>query len=60
MRRTFEAGPDALTGGMNNRRCIALTGTSKATATRDLQQLTRLDALVPVGGGRSTRHERAK
>ncbi len=57
IRRMFDAGPQGFTGGMNARKYIALTGTSKATATRDLQQLTNLGALVPTGGGRSTRYE---
>jgi len=57
--RMFEAGPEGFTGGMNARKYIALTGASKATATRDLQQLARLGALTPVGGGRSTRYDLA-
>ena len=43
--------------GMNARKYTALTGASKATATRDLQHLAQLGALVPTGGGRSTRYE---
>ena len=57
IRRMFDAGPDGFTGGMNARKYVALTDSSKATATRDLQQLTQLGALVPAGGGRSTRYE---
>ncbi len=57
IRRMFEAGPDGFAGGMNARKYIALTGASKATATRDLQHLARLGALTPTGGGRSTRYE---
>jgi len=57
--RMFEAGPKGFTGGINARKYIALTGTSKATATRDLQQLARHGALTPVGGGRGTRYELA-
>jgi Fic family protein len=57
VRRMFEAGPEGFTGGMNARKYVALTGSSKATATRDLQELARLGALVAVGGGRSTRYE---
>lgn len=55
--RMFEAGPEGFAGGMNARKYIALTGASKATATRDLQHLAQLGALVPTGGGRSTRYE---
>jgi hypothetical protein len=36
---------------------FALTGASKATATRDLLQLARIGALHSRGGGRSTRYE---
>lgn len=57
IRRMFDSGPGGFTGGMNARKYVALTSTSKATATRDLQQLAALGALVPVGGGRSTRYE---
>ena len=57
VRRMFDAGPEGFTGGMNARKYVSLTGTSKATATRDLQKLASLGALVPVGSGRSTRYE---
>jgi Fic family protein len=57
VRRMFEAGPEGFVGGMNARKYTALTGASKATATRDLQHLAQLGALVPTGGGRSTRYE---
>ncbi|MEM1085866.1 MAG: Fic family protein [Verrucomicrobiota bacterium] len=59
LRRMFEAGPAGFTGGMNARKYVALTGASKATATRDLQYLAELGALVSLGGGRSTRYELA-
>jgi Fic family protein len=57
IRRMFDAGPEGFTGGMNARKYVALTGSSKATATRDLQELARLGALAATGGGRSTRYE---
>jgi len=52
--RMFEAGPDGFSGGMNARKYVGLTGVSKATATRDLQELAQMGALVSAGGGRST------
>ncbi len=52
-----DAGPAGFSGGMNARKYVALTGASKATATRDLQHLAGIGALVPLGGGRSTRYE---
>jgi Fic family protein len=57
IRRMFEAGSEGFTGGMNARKYVALTGTSKATATRDLQRLAELGALIPAGGGRSVRYD---
>jgi len=57
LRRMFESGPEGFTGGMNARKYVALTGVSKATATRDLLQLARSGALTPLAGGRSTRYE---
>jgi Fic family protein len=51
--RMLDAGPAGFTGGMNARKFIALTGVSKATATRDLQDLVKMGALTPIGGGRS-------
>jgi Fic family protein len=55
--KMFRAGTEGFTGGMNARKYVALTGTSKATATRDLQELAEMGVLVPTGGGRSTRYE---
>lgn len=57
--RMLAAGPEGFTGGMNARKYISLTGASKATATRDLQQLALLGVLIPTGGGRSSRYELA-
>ena len=54
--RMFDAGPDGFEGGMNAGKYQSLTGTSKATATRDLQELAAIGALIPQGGGRSTRY----
>ncbi|MCX6873510.1 MAG: Fic family protein [Verrucomicrobia bacterium] len=55
--RMFEAGPEGFIGGMNARKYIALTGVSKATATRDLQDLAGTGVLVPTGGGRSASYQ---
>ena len=49
----LDAGPGGFTGGMNARKYIALTGASKATATRDLQDLVAKGVLLPTGAGRS-------
>ena len=55
--RMLESGEDGFEGGMNARKYVALTVVSKATATRDLAQLARMEAVRSVGGGRSTRYE---
>lgn len=56
LQRMLEAGPEGFQGGMNARKYVALTGSSKATATRDLQHLARMGAFTPIGAGRSTRY----
>ncbi len=43
-------------GGMSAKKYISITKTSKATATRDLQQLLEMGALISKGGGRSTNY----
>ncbi len=56
IRRMLEEGPKGFEGGMNARKYVGLTKTSKATATRDMQQLLEIGAFIPAGkgGGRST------
>lgn len=56
-RRMFDAGPSGYIGGMSARKYMAITGASKATATRDLHDLAAMGALVPVGSGRSARYD---
>ncbi len=54
-RRMLEEGPDGFKGGMNAKKYGAITRTSKATATRDLQQLVGMGAFLSGSeGGRST------
>lgn len=55
--RMFESGAEGFEGGMNARKYIGITGSSRATATRDMQQLAELGAFVQIGGGRSIRYE---
>jgi Fic family protein len=57
LKRMFESGTAGFEGGMTARKYTAITKTTKATATRDLQQLAKLGALIQIGGGRSTRYE---
>lgn len=55
--KMLEAGPDGFQGGMNARKYMSMVKVSKATATRDLQHLAEIGALLPVGAGRSARYE---
>lgn len=57
IRRMLDEGPDGFTGGINASKYASLTRASKATATRDLQELLGKNVLVSIGGGRSTRYE---
>lgn len=57
--RMLEEGPDGFEGGMNARKYIGITKTSKATATRDMQELLENGAFVlaGTGGGRSISYQ---
>jgi Fic family protein len=57
IRRMLQEGTRGFKGGMNTQKYIGITKTSKATATRDLQDLTEKGIFSPVGGGRSTRYD---
>ncbi|MFN9710472.1 MAG: Fic family protein [Bacteroidota bacterium] len=48
--------PNSFKDGMTAKKYIAITKSSKATATRDLQELLELGAIRVEGGGRSTRY----
>jgi Fic family protein len=54
VRRMLKEGPEGFEGGMSPKKYVAITGTSKPTATRDLQGLVEKMVLVSQGGGRST------
>lgn len=55
--RLLEAGPDGFAGGMTTRKYAALTGASRATAFRELDQLHEAGVLKRSGLGRSVRYE---
>lgn len=57
VKRMLEEGPEGFKGGMSAQKYIRITGVSKATATRDLQDLANKGAFVVIGGGRSTRYD---
>ncbi|MBX7210406.1 MAG: Fic family protein [Verrucomicrobiaceae bacterium] len=54
--RMMREGPQGFEGGMSAEKYIRLTGTSRATATRDLQDLVEKKALVQTGTLKSTRY----
>jgi hypothetical protein len=53
----LEEGPDGFKGGMNAKKYMSITNTSKATATRDLQNLVEMNVFSMHGGSRSIRYE---
>jgi Fic family protein len=54
--RMFTEGPDGFKGGLSAENYISITGTSRATATRDLQDLVDMGALTRTGERRYTRY----
>lgn len=57
IKRIFAEGPQGFEGGMSAKKYMAIAKTSKATATRDLQDLSEKGVFVIVGSGRSTRYQ---
>jgi Fic family protein len=55
--RILEEGLNGFKGGMNAKKYISITGTSKATATRDLQELAEMNVFVIKGAGRATSYQ---
>jgi Fic family protein len=54
--RIFREGIDGFKGGLSAENYISITGTSRATATRDLQDLAEKGALTKTGELRHTRY----
>lgn len=54
--RMFREGPAGFAGGLSAEKYIAITGTSPATATRDLHDLVEKGALTRTGERRHTRY----
>lgn len=54
--RLFRAGPEGFRGGLSAENYIRITGTSRATASRDLQDLVEKKALSQTGALKSTRY----
>ncbi len=57
IRRMLEEGPKGFEGGMSPKKYITITGTSKPTATRDLQELVEKGAVVSLGAGRGRNYQ---
>ena len=58
LNRLLDAGPEGFQGGLNARKYMGMTKTSKATATRDLTDLLEKNCLrKAAAGGRSTHYE---
>ncbi|WBL22734.1 Fic family protein [Zunongwangia sp. HRR-M8] len=55
--KMFDKGVEGFEGGMTAKKFISLTKTSKATATRDLQDMASKGILKPLGGGRNVHYE---
>ncbi len=54
--KMFAAGPSGFKGGMSAEKYITITKTSRATATRDLNELIEFGALLKTGELRHTRY----
>ena len=54
--RIFKEGIAGFKGGLSAENYISITATSRATATRDLQQLVEIGALTRTGERRHTRY----
>ncbi len=59
LERMFREGPSGFTGGLSAKNYLAITKTSRATATRDLAELVELGALRKTGKGKGTRYHLA-
>jgi Fic family protein len=57
LKRMLQEGPEGFEGGISAKKYSAITSISKATATRDLQELFEKGAIKIIGKGRSTRYE---
>ncbi|HMI05823.1 MAG TPA: Fic family protein [Pedobacter sp.] len=55
--KMLDAGFDGFKGGMTAKKYISITRTSKATATRDLQELAEMGVLLATGAGRSVSYD---
>lgn len=57
LKKMLESAFEEFEGGMSAKKYMNITKTSKATATRDIQQLRELGIFIPFGKGRSTSYK---
>lgn len=57
--RMAREGPGGFRGGLSAENYLAITGTSRATATRDLQELVEMGVLIRTGRLKGTRYHLA-
>ncbi len=57
IKKMIDAGTKGFEGGMSAKKYMVIADTSKATATRDLQDLLEKNVLQQMGSGRSVRYE---
>src|SRR5690606_19185170 len=55
--KMLDKGAEGFEGGMTAKKYMGITKVSKATATRDLQQLHGMGVLIQQGAGRSVRYQ---
>lgn len=55
--RMFREGPDGFIGGLSVKNYLSITGASRATATRDLQDLVEKNILTRTGELKGTRYQ---
>jgi Fic family protein len=55
--RVLQEGPEGFKGGLSAQKYVAITKTSRATATRDLQEMVEKRILEQQGSGKGTRYQ---
>ncbi len=55
--KMFDFGISGFEGGMTSKKYVSITKSSRATATRDLQDLSNKKKLIQKGEGRSVNYE---
>ncbi len=55
--RMFKDGPDSFLSGLNAEKYLSITGASRATATRDLQDMVEKNVFIRSGALKATRYQ---